>query len=105
MRGGAYAPPRMCVRRAPARAFSFVRPWRSVADMEATVLVVLLGGLAALAVLTFIVVAVVQVVREPQLPFPLRAPWIIVLLAAPVIGSLVWSAFGASINRRIAQDI
>jgi len=62
-------------------------------------------GIAIAVIVAFIVIAVIQVIREPGLPLLLRALWIIVLVAAPVLGTLIWFAFGQAINRRVAQDI
>ncbi|GAA1144568.1 hypothetical protein GCM10009672_14580 [Nesterenkonia lutea] len=66
----------------------------------------LLFGLAAVAVVVgFIVIALIQVLREPLLPPALRMCWVIVLIALPILGTLVWFVFGQSINERILSAI
>lgn len=63
-----------------------------------------LGAVAVAAIIGFIVVALVQVAREPRLPPVLRVCWVIVLVGFPIGGTLVWFGFGHDINRRILAD-
>ncbi|GAA1104162.1 hypothetical protein [Nesterenkonia jeotgali] len=60
---------------------------------------ILIFGLGA--VIAFIVVALIQVAREPLLPPVLRVCWVIVLVGFPIMGTLIWFGFGHGINQRI----
>ena len=70
-----------------------------------SIVFMLLGAVAVAAIIGFIVVALVQVAREPRLPPVLRVCWVIVLVGFPIGGTLVWFGFGHDINRRILADI
>jgi hypothetical protein len=62
-----------------------------------SILFMLLGAAAVAAIIGFIVIALIQVAREPVL----RVCWVIVLVGFPVAGTLIWFGFGHDINRRI----
>lgn len=66
-----------------------------------SILFMLLGAAAVAAIIGFIVIALIQVAREPVLPPVLRVCWVIVLVGFPVAGTLIWFGFGHDINRRI----
>lgn len=69
------------------------------AAMSSLMLIFGLG--AVIAVIAFIVVALIQVAREPLLPPVLRVCWVIVLVGFPIMGTLIWFGFGHGINQRI----
>ncbi|MGJ9406295.1 hypothetical protein ACHABQ_08235 [Nesterenkonia aurantiaca] len=66
-----------------------------------SILFMLLGAAAVAAIIGFIVMALIQVAREPRLPPVLRVCWVIVLVGFPIGGTLVWFGFGHDINRWI----
>lgn len=72
--------------------------------MELTAIVIIIGAALTIAVLAFIVIALVQVGREPNLPLPLRLLWVVAIIAFPVVGSLVWFGLGKPINDRVAHS-
>lgn len=74
--------------------------------MGAVGIIVLLLGIVAAAALVFLVVAaIVQVVRKPRLPLLLKIVWVYVLIQFPLIGALVWFMFGDEINGRLATGL
>lgn len=73
--------------------------------MELTAIAIVLGVVLTLTVIAFIVIAVVQVIREPRLSLALRLFWVVVIIAFPIVGTLVWFAFGKPINDRVANSL
>ncbi|MFC6357058.1 PLDc N-terminal domain-containing protein [Luethyella okanaganae] len=57
-------------------------------------LLILLGGIAAVAWLVFIVIAAVQVVRSTTIQYWSKVLWVAALIIFPFLGVVAWYAFG-----------
>ncbi|KRC46789.1 hypothetical protein ASE16_15390 [Leifsonia sp. Root227] len=57
-------------------------------------ILVVLGAAAAIAYLTFVVVAFVQIVRDRSLAWQAQAIWLVTILMLPLGGTIAWFAVG-----------
>jgi cell division protein FtsX len=57
-------------------------------------ILVVLGAAAAIAYLTFVVVAFVQIVRDRSLTWQAQAIWLVTILMLPLGGTIAWFAVG-----------
>jgi uncharacterized integral membrane protein len=54
----------------------------------------LVAAIAGAVILVLVIVALVQVARQPKMDPIVRALWILIIVVAPIVGSIVWFAIG-----------
>lgn len=55
---------------------------------------VTVAAIAGAVILVLVIVALVQVARQPKIDPIVRALWILIIVVAPIVGAIVWFAIG-----------
>ena len=55
---------------------------------------ILVAAVAGAVILVLVIVALVQVSRQPKLDPIVRALWVLIIVIAPILGAIVWLAIG-----------
>jgi chromate transport protein ChrA len=59
----------------------------------------MVGAVAGAVILVLVIVALVQVARQPKVDPIVRALWILIIVVAPIAGAIVWFAIGQKTTR------
>ncbi len=54
----------------------------------------MVAAIAGAVILVLVIVALVQVARQPKVDPIVRALWILIIVVAPIVGTIVWFAMG-----------
>ena len=52
------------------------------------------AAIAGAVILVLVIVALVQVARQPKLDPIVRTLWVLIIVVAPILGAIVWFAIG-----------